>query len=101
MWFFLAPAPPPDARPWPGRRRLAAVDAIVWPAVWIGLASLLPAPAGIVEALACGIATLSAWRRLQRALLLNHRYHFTTWVWGCRLGRLLVVGAVTWLTLIA
>jgi hypothetical protein len=101
MWFFLAPAPPPDARPWPGRRWLAAVDAIAWPAMWIGAASILPAPGGIVEALAYAVAALAGWRRLQRALLFNHRYHFTTWAWGCRLGKLLLVGALMWLTLIA
>lgn len=94
MWMLFARAPPPDAPYWPGRRWLAAVDAVAWP----GLASLallhLPASGGIVAPLAIALAALSALRRLHAALMANHRYHFTTWRCGRMFAWLLAVGTL-------
>ena len=44
MWILFARAPRPDAIVWSGRRLLAAIDAIVWPAIvfWV----LLSVPGG-------------------------------------------------------
>lgn len=82
MWMIFARAPPPDARFWPGRRALALVDAVAWPAAWAALVLDLPVPLGVagqVVLACCGVAAL---RRAHRAVVQNHRYQFTTWRWG-------------------
>lgn len=82
MWVLFARAPPPDAPYWPGRRWLAAVDAVAWPgAAWYWLGQVAGS-GGLVLALAMTFVVVSAVRRLLTALLRNHRYHFTTWRWG-------------------
>ena len=48
MWLLYARAPAPDAPYWPGRRWLAAVDAAVWPLLWVLAFSHAPNPVGIV-----------------------------------------------------
>jgi hypothetical protein len=91
MWMLFARAPPPDALYWPGRRWLAAIDAVAWPAVaWCAL-NEVASSGGLVLALAMALLAVSAARRLFTALLANHRYHFTTWRWG---GVLAWMGAV-------
>jgi hypothetical protein len=82
MWLVLTRAPLPDAPYWPGRRLLALVDAVAWPAAWIALATQLPKPAGIVGPMIIAITVLSLLGRAHRALWQNHRYHFTAWRWG-------------------
>ena len=94
MWLLLARTPLPDVPYWPGRRLLAAIDALVWPAVWIALVLQLPTPAGIVGPMVIALATLSALGRLHRALWVNHRYHFTTWRCGRMVAGLLLIGLV-------
>ena len=94
MWVLFARAPPPDAPYWPGRRWLAAVDAVVWPgAVWYWL-SQFAGTGGLVLALAMALLVVSMGRRLFTALLVNHRYRFTTWRWGRALGWMVVFGAL-------
>ncbi|MBX3641774.1 MAG: hypothetical protein KF720_01750 [Rubrivivax sp.] len=92
MWLVFARAPLPDATYWPGRRLLAFVDALVWPASWIALAAQLPQPTGIVGPTVAAVALLNALGRGHRALWRNHRYHFTTWRWAGTLMCLLLVG---------
>lgn len=92
MWLVLTRAPLPDAPYWPGRRMLALVDAVAWPAGWIALATGLPQPAGIVGPLVIALAVLSAIGRTYRAAWQNHRYHFTTWRWGRVAMSLLLLG---------
>lgn len=72
----------PLATVWPGRRWLAALDALLWPAVLLVLLWRIGARPGIVGAV--GVAILCGWalRRLHRALARNERYQFTSWVWG-------------------
>jgi hypothetical protein len=94
MWVLFARAPPPDAPYWPGRRCLAAVDAVAWPfAAWYGLGPFAGS-GGLVVGLAMALLIVSAARRLFTALLVNHRYQFTTWRWGRVLVGMLAVGAV-------
>jgi hypothetical protein len=92
MWLVLTRAPLPDAPYWPGRRLLALVDAVAWPAAWIALAMHLPKPAGIVGPMVIALAVLSALGRVHRAALQNHRYHFTTRRWGRVVAGLLLIG---------
>ena len=92
MWVLFARAPPPDAPYWPGRRWLAAVDAVAWPSAgWVAL-SQVPGQRGLVLAFVMALLVVSASRRLFTAMLANHCYHFTTWRWGRMLAWMLVVG---------
>jgi hypothetical protein len=94
MWVLFARAPPPDAPYWPGRRWLAAVDAVAWPgAGWVVL-SQVPGQGGLVLAFVMALLVVSAARRVFTALLANHRYQFTTWRWGRVLAWMMVVGAL-------
>lgn len=84
MWLLFARAPPPDLQVWPGRRALAFVDAVAWPA---GLAALIlgaPRPGGVVGICAMAFCAVAVFWRAYRAVFENHRYHFTTWRWGRR-----------------
>lgn len=99
MWLLFARAPPPDAPYWPGRRWLAAVDAVVWPGLLLLGLMHLPASGGLVAALSMALAVLSATRRLYTALLTNHRYRFTTWRWGGLLMWLVMLGLLLKLAL--
>ncbi len=92
MWLLFARAPPPDVPVWPGRRALALVDAVAWPA---GLAALIlgaPFPVGVVGMGAAAFCAVAVFRRAYRAIFQNHRYHFTTWRWGRRLALVLAFG---------
>jgi hypothetical protein len=79
MWVVLVRAPRPDAPCWRGRRWLAALDALAWPGLGLGLLSQVTARPGL--ALSCAHVLVVVWglRRMHRALLCNHRYHFTAW----------------------
>jgi hypothetical protein len=89
LFSFLARLDP-DAVVWPGRRLLACVDAMAWPAAVTALVLASVHPTGIMGAFVLALAGLLAATRLHRALLHNQRYRFTTWVWG---GRLAAVSA--------
>ena len=82
MWLLVAREPRPDAPDWPGRRLLAAVDAVAWPLMWVLLIRHVPGPAGLVGPFVTALAVLLGLGRLHRALWVNHRYWFTTWRWG-------------------
>lgn len=99
MWLLFARAPPPDAPYWPGRRWLAAIDAVVWPALVCVALSKFATSGGLVVALAMAFSTASAMRRLFKALAANHRYHFTMWRWVRVLAWLLALGALLKLAL--
>lgn len=94
MWLVLTRAPLPDAPYWPGRRLVALVDAVAWPAAWTVLATHLPQPAGIVGPVVIALAVISALSRAHRAAMQNHRYHFTTWRWGRPVLGILLMGLV-------
>ena len=94
MWMLFARAPPPDAPYWPGRRWLAAIDAVAWPgAVWSALQQM-PYEGGIALVFFMALVVVSAAQRLSTALLRNHRYHFTTWRWGCVFAWMMAIGAL-------
>lgn len=94
MWILLWREPRPDALVWPGRRTLAAIDALAWPLLWIVVARHLPEPAGVVELVVIALAVLSAIARVNRALWNNERYWFTTWRWGRIVAGLMLIGVV-------
>lgn len=82
MWLLFARAPPPDADVWRGRRALAVVDAVVWPAILAALVLRAPFSIGLAGMCATALCAVAALRRAHRATFQNHRYHFTTWRWG-------------------
>jgi hypothetical protein len=94
MWLLVAREPRPDAPEWPGRRLLAAFDAVAWPLMWVLLIQQVPGPPGLVGPFVTALAVLLGLGRLHRALWVNHRYWFTTWRWGRVLGAMLLIGAV-------
>jgi len=99
MWLLVAREPRPDAPCWPGRRLLAAVDAAMWPLLWVLLFSHAPKPVGLVGPIVAAVALLCALGRLHRALWVNHRYWFTTWRWGRIAAGLMLMGVVLKLSL--
>ena len=99
MWILVERAPAPDAAVWPGRRSLAAIDAIAWPVAAGLLLAEVPGRAGIFLPTAMAILALLGLRRLHRAVWLNHRYRFTTWKVGGVLLALMIVGVVMKLAL--
>jgi hypothetical protein len=94
MWLLLAREPVPDASYWPGRRLLAAVDAVVWPLLWVIVFAHAPQRFGLVGPFIAAVAILCALDRVHRALWVNHRYRFTTWRWGRVAAALLAMGVV-------
>lgn len=92
MWVLFARAPPPDAPYWPGRRWLAAVDALAWPGLIVLALNNVPSSGGLFSALTTAFLVASAVGRLRMALLANHRYHFTAKRWVPPLVRLLLIG---------
>lgn len=99
MWLLVAREPRPDAPYWPGRRLLAAVDAALWPLMWVVVFRHVPEPVGLVGPFGSALAVLFALRRLHRAVWVNHRYWFTTWRWGRVVAAMLLTGVVLKLTL--
>jgi hypothetical protein len=79
MWIVVTRPPQADAAYWPGRRWLAGLDAVVWPALLAFTALHASMPTGLVGQLVPVLAIVSALGRLHRALWLNHRSRFTTW----------------------
>lgn len=99
MWIFFVREPLPDAPDWPGRHVLAALDAVVWPLLWMWIIGRAPAPLGVVGPFVVAVAALCLLLRLRRALWSNRRYRFTTWRWGKTFAAMLVVGVVLKLAL--
>jgi len=52
---------------------LAAIDALVWPLLWVIGISHVPKPVGVMGPVITALALLYAIGRLHRALWLNHR----------------------------
>lgn len=94
MWLLVVRDPLPDARDWPGRHLLAAIDAVAWPMIWILYLHQLQGSVGFVVPLMSAVALLAGLGRLHRALWANHRYRFTTWRWARAAFVLLVLGMV-------
>lgn len=103
MWLLMAREPRPDAPYWAGRRWLAVVDAVGWPLLlaWGLERAQTQGSVGIVGPTFLAVLVLVAFRRLHRALWVNHRYYFTTWRWGKVAAALLVMGWVMKLSMVA
>jgi hypothetical protein len=93
MWLLVAREPRQDAPQWIGRKGLAAIDAVMWPALFTLLIYLSPHPLGVVGLVAAVAAQAASLVRLQQAIWNNHRYWFTTWRLGSVAFALVLVGA--------
>jgi hypothetical protein len=94
MFVLIQRAPIPDAASWPGRRVLAAGDAIVWPVLWISAIVHAPFRTGVAGALVITLMLCFSLTRLRTALVEKEHYRFTTWRWGRPLVVILVIGAM-------
>ena len=100
MLVFLARGADPMAKVWPGRRWLAAVDALLWPALWIVGVWLAPLATGVAGPLLVAACLWFAVKRLFEAIFTNQRYRFTTWRWGRPVAGLVLIGALLKLALV-
>jgi hypothetical protein len=101
MWLLVAREPRPDAPDWPGRRLLAAVDAVAWPLMWVLLIRQVPGPAGLVGPFVTALAVLlgtgaTAPRAVGQPPLLVHDLAL-----GQGAGAMLLIGAVMKLSMSA
>jgi hypothetical protein len=99
VFLLISREPRPEFAYWPGRRVLAALDAVAWPSAVAAIVAASPLNDGAFGAVAIAVAACFGAQRLYRALWMNLRYRFTTWVWGKRLGALLFVGLLLKLAL--
>ena len=100
MWLVIAREPIPDAAYWPGRRWLAVVDALAWPAILFVLVAQLPGRTGLVlPVIGAGLALIGIVR-VRTAIWMNHRFRFTTWRLGKIVLALLLVGGALKLALL-
>lgn len=60
MWLMFERARRHDAVYWPGRRVLAAIDAVAWPLVWIAAILQVRDRCGLVGAMVLAVASLQA-----------------------------------------
>ena len=101
MVVLMARAPRPAVEVWAGRRWLAAVDALLWPTLWIAAVALAPFQTGVAGPLVVALAGLGAVSRLLAAVADNEHYRFTTVRWGRLIAALVLVGVLLKLGLIA
>lgn len=92
MWLILARAPRPEMLVWPGRRGLALLDAVAWPAACLVLIVQAPMNPGVLGRLIVAVCVLLALQRGYRAIVHNQSYQFTTWRWALRLVALVAFG---------
>lgn len=84
----------PDAAIWPGRRLVAVLDAVAWPALWLYAVWRVPFDTGAVGKACAAVLVLIAVRRLFRAWVRNERYWFSTLRWARLVLTLIAAGVV-------
>ena len=96
MWILLSRPPRPDAAIWRGRKTWAAIDAVLWPGLYLATLLRVASHAGVFVPVGVAIALLWAIHRLRVALWTNQRYRFTSLRVATIGGALLLVGATQW-----
>jgi hypothetical protein len=100
MWIVLARPAQSDMPYWPGRRWVAVLDALAWPAIWIVMLRHAQAELGLVAPVICAAAILAGLGRVRTAVWHNERYRFTTWRWGRVVVGLMAVGLLIKATMV-
>lgn len=67
---------------WSGRRTLAVLDAVAWPAAWAWLLATKVPNGGLTVRWLLALLGCIAVRRVWRAMVDNEYYGFSTWRWG-------------------
>lgn len=94
MWILFARSPIPDVAYWPGRRLLAALDAMLWPALAVWALSAVPHSAALIRPVVISCGLIVGAQRIRTAVWSNHRYRFSTWRVGRVVALLMLVGLV-------
>lgn len=100
MLMLITREPRPDFVYWPGRRPLAAFDALACPVAAVAILAAVPHQSSLVGGVVIAVAAFAGVRRLHRALWVNQRYRFTTWVWAKRMAALVLFGLLRKLALL-
>lgn len=100
MWVVIARPEQPDVPYWPGRRWVAALDAVLWPLLWIAGAAHWAPQLKLFAPMVIAWAVFSLISRLHRAWVNNERYRMTTWRWGRVLGAVWLTGVILRLFLV-
>jgi hypothetical protein len=82
MFLMIFTRPAPTFSVWAGRRLLAAVDAVAWPALWGWLAFTRIPHGGLAVRWVVAVLVCLACRRLWRAVADNEHYGFVTVRWA-------------------
>ncbi len=93
MWILFLRPPVPDKACWAGRRLLAVLDALCWPALALMVLVQFSGAGGIARPMAAAMALLFALCRVDTAWRRNHRYRFVTWWLARTVSALVLVGA--------
>jgi len=91
MLVVMAREPRPPVEVWLGRRWLAAVDALLWPTLWIAGIAVAPFQTGLAGELLVALAALLAIARLRTAVFKNEHYRLTSVRWGKPIAALVLV----------
>jgi hypothetical protein len=91
MWLVIARRERPFMPYWPGRRLLGAIDAVIWPLLWMVMLFRVEAQMDGVRPFLLAVIAWCAFSRFWRATFDNSDYTFTTWRWGKVLGGLLLL----------
>lgn len=82
MFVLVFPQPSRVYDVWHGRRALASLDALAWPAAWAWLVATQMPNGGLTTKWLLALLGCIACRRLMRAVWANEHYGFSTWKWG-------------------
>jgi hypothetical protein len=94
MWLLFARTPTPAAADWPGRRTLAVIDALAWPAAVACAVSAMTVSHGLVGNVAVATCAVLGVRGAWTAAFRSSHYRFTTWHLGMPLAAILALGVV-------
>lgn len=92
MWLLFAGAPTPPAADWPGRRALAVVDALAWPALVAFAVSAMTVSHGLVGNVVVAMCAVLGLRGAWTAACRSSHYRFTTLRFGMPLASMLALG---------
>lgn len=82
MFIFVFPRRSRVYGEWQGRRIIAALDAVAWPAAWAWVVTQKIPSGGLTTRWLLALLVCIAVRRLYRAVFENETYGISTWRWA-------------------